>query len=151
MKKVQTTEKQKQIAESSQVFKHVPIEKWNYVIFVVNEKTLESNIAFVSSSLASAEVLFEHAQEEVTKTKKWLGEDFDYAFLAKTVTKPTTSFSKAVYDDSKKGVFKPLTISRLPNGSLVEVEEEDYEAFMAEPSTKEALAKGVVIKKIKSR
>lgn len=67
-----------------------------------------------------------------------------------TTVKSVPSFSKAVYANAKKGVFKPLTVSRLPKGSVVEVEEDDYEAFMAEPSTKEALAKGVVIKKIKT-
>lgn len=65
--------------------------------------------------------------------------------------KKIPSFSKDVYVDAKKGVFKPLSVTRLPKGSLVEVNEDDYKTFMAEPSTKEAITKGVVIKKIKSR
>lgn len=62
-------------------------------------------------------------------------------------TNPT--FPKEIYRNARKGDFKPLSISRLPKGSIVEVNEDDYKTFMGEPSTKEAISKDVVIKKIK--
>lgn len=149
MKEVQMTEKQKQIIESDPDFlQPLTIEKWKFVIFVVNEKTFESKIAYVSRHLPSAEALFEHTQEVVEKTGKWLGEEYHYAFFAKTEAKTIPSFPKSVYADAKKGVFKPLSVSRLPKGSIIEVDEDDYDIFMPHPDTKQALQNGVIVKKV---